>query len=356
MAVKSKKKLATNILFYSVAIFLYAYIAYELACKFTGNQVYLFGNRYDVVLTDSMSEKNENHLDFLEGTSQIQAFDLVGSSKITDDTELKVKDIVLFTNPDLNNKTDMHRIVNIIEKGDQVNFLNVNLKDYDNKKGIEFIDYGSCISTSSLNIKKFSITFLSDKPYNSNFLLNVGTSYVEATTYTSQILESGIYEHKMIYERSTTYPVKLVVRSANISFTSILTNLDIECDADRYVNVKATDYIPTEEKSNSKLYNVYYLYETRGDKAKDSDGIFERSALISKVHTVIPKLGYVVRFLTSIPGMILIIGLALIITIFAYLYNKPEKPKKVKEGETAEIIENADKNKEEKKDDKDEKK
>ena len=51
---KSKKKTFVNILLYVIAGLLYAFVIYELVCKFTGNNVYLFGYRFDVVLTDSM--------------------------------------------------------------------------------------------------------------------------------------------------------------------------------------------------------------------------------------------------------------------------------------------------------------
>ena len=326
MVKKSKKKLIANIIFYTVAALLYIFIGYELVCKFTGNNVYLFGNRFDVVLTGSMSTKNENHLDFLEGTNQIQPFDLVVSNKITKDTKLEEKDIVLFKNPDLNGQTDMHRIVQVVEKGDEVDFLNVDLIDFNNKKGIEFISYGSCIAVSSVPLSKVTLKFISNKPYNSNYSFCIGATYVEPTSHSSIELKEDLYEHEMVYERTGTYPVKVEFRSTILDIKSYITSIFLEC-GEKNVDIRAEDYIPTDQKSNTKIYNPYYLYEIRGDAAKDSDGTFMKEELISKVVGVVPKLGYFVRFISSIPGIILIIGLALLFTIFAYLYNKPEKDK-----------------------------
>ena len=341
MAIKSKKKLISNIIFYTFAALLYAFIAYELVCKFTGNNVYLFGNRFDVVLTDSMSAKNENHLDFLEGTSQIQPFDLVTSSKINKDTVLKEKDVVLFKNPKLNNITDMHRIVNITEKGDEITFANVDLVEFNNTKGIKFINYGSYIGSSNLPVVSTDITFLSDKPFKSNVSIQVGIKYEYPSEYTTTKISDNVYEHVVHFERTDTYPTTLTLRTTNDDFVTYITKWDITCLENRYIHMVGEDYVPNQEKTNFKLYNVYNLYEIRGDKAKDSDGIFSQDQLISKVTNVIPKLGYFARFISSIPGMILIIGLALIFTIFAYFNNKPPKTEKVavssKEGEVNDV-------------------
>mgnify|MGYP003309602234 CR=1 FL=1 len=319
---KSKKKIFLNILFYVLAGLLYVFVGYELVCKFTGNNVYLFGTRFDVVLTDSMSERNPEHAEFLEGTNQIQPFDLVCSSKINKDTELNVKDIVLFRNPNMNNETVMHRIVDKIEKGDVVTFSNVESKEINGQVGISLFDYSSEIFTSSLDVKSSTITFLSSKPYNSNFLLEIGTTYEEPTSNSSIKINDNLYEHKMVFTRSSYHPVKLAIHPTITEIDAYVTSWEIYCDTITDIVVKGEDYVPTTEKSNHKLYNNYFIYEIRGDKARTSDGLFTQDSLISKVNNVIPKLGYVVRFLTSIPGVILIIGLAVIFSVCGYLINK----------------------------------
>ena len=201
------------------------------------------------------------------------------------------------------------------------------IKDFDEIKGIKLIDYSSQIMSSPLDVKSTTITFISDKVYNSNFLMQIGTVYEEPTSHSSLELRSGLYEHKMTFLRDSYRPVKLAIHSAITDIDAYITKWEIDCDTTNDINVTVDDYIPTPEKSNSKLFNIYYLYEIRGDKAKTSDGIFTSDVLISKVTGVAPKLGYVVRFLTSIPGIIFIIGLALISTLGGYFLNRNKNNK-----------------------------
>ena len=181
-----------------------------------------------------------------------------------------------------------------------------------------------------------TLVFESPFAYSNFYSLQIGTAFEIPTSHSSIQLESGYYEHTMVYERTATYPVKLSIHRSLMQ-ESYITSWSIECDKTKNFTVIPEDYVPTVEKSNYKFFNSYFLYETRGDKAKDSDGIFERNVLISRVTAVAPKLGYFVRFITSIPGIILIIGLAIIFTISAYFYNRV--PKK-KGSNNTEIIEN----------------
>ena len=113
---ENKKKVKIiNIVLNAICVFIFAFAAYELLLKFTNNSIYLFGVRNDVVLTNSMSYKNEDPRiqSFLEGhDDQLQVGDLVQSTKVKKETELKIYDIVLFINKD-NNKLTIHRIVDI---------------------------------------------------------------------------------------------------------------------------------------------------------------------------------------------------------------------------------------------------
>lgn len=112
---KKKKVKVVNIILNVICVLIFTFAAYELILKFTNNSIYLFGVRSDVVLTDSMSYKNEDPRiqTFLEGhDDQLHRGDLVYSTKVKKDTELNVYDIVLFINKD-NNKLTIHRIVSI---------------------------------------------------------------------------------------------------------------------------------------------------------------------------------------------------------------------------------------------------
>ena len=120
---KNKKKVkVVNIILNAICVLIFVFAAYELILKFTNNSIYLFGVRSDVVLTNSMSYKNEDPRiqSFLEGhDDQLQRGDLVFSTKVKKDTELKVYDIVLFINKD-NNKLTIHRIVEIKDGHDYI--------------------------------------------------------------------------------------------------------------------------------------------------------------------------------------------------------------------------------------------
>lgn len=113
---KEKKPIKiSNIILNAICIAIFVFATYELIVKLTNNSIYLFGVRSDVVLSDSMSYKNEDKKvqTFLEGhDDQLKKGDLVYSTKVTEKTELKVYDIVIFKNKD-NNKLTIHRIVDI---------------------------------------------------------------------------------------------------------------------------------------------------------------------------------------------------------------------------------------------------
>jgi len=114
-ASKKTKIKISSIVLYSICGLLFLFAAYGIALKLTNNSIYLFGVRSDTVLTDSMSYKNEDPIvqEFLKNDdNQLQVGDLVYSEKVTDQTELKVHDVVIFVSQD-NGKETIHRIVEI---------------------------------------------------------------------------------------------------------------------------------------------------------------------------------------------------------------------------------------------------
>ena len=325
-----KKKLVVNIVFYAVIALIYGFAAFLLITKFNKGTVYLFNTRFDVVLTDSMSEKNEAHLDFLEGTEQIQAFDVVKSEKINDKTEIKEKDVVLFTNPDMNDATVMHRVVRVIESGDKLSTTSLEKLTYHEREVINFKVANSAITLSPLDISSVVIEVISPNAYQDDYKIEIGGNAYTYSVSSEQV--DGYYVHTIACPKASHAPMRSVISKVgtNESYVSKVTY-------NRYLgdplDFNASEYEEKEGKYE-KVYNPYYLYEIRGDKAKDSDGIYERKQLISKVSGVAPKLGYVVRFLTSLPGLIMIIGIALIITLGSYFWNKNSTKEPEKVGET----------------------
>ena len=73
---KSKKGKIIDIVSWVVVLLLFGTSSFLLLTRKSDGTVQVFGNRFDVVLTTSMSSKNPEHLDFLNGTSQIQKMDI----------------------------------------------------------------------------------------------------------------------------------------------------------------------------------------------------------------------------------------------------------------------------------------
>ena len=85
----------------------------------------------------------------------------------------------------------------------------------------------------------------------------------------------------------------------------------------------ATDI--TGEEKQIKEINFKERYLIRGDKAKTEDGWFERDRIYSKVELVIPKMGYVMRFLSSPWGTVMLVGLALIPFVYSAFIKKRQE-------------------------------
>ncbi len=123
---KDKKKArAFDIITIVISSLLFLFIAYEIAIKISGNSLYLFGIRSDIVVSDSMSYKNEDEdvQSFLEGhDDQFSKGDVIYSVKIDENTALNIYDCVMFSNPD-NGKLTTHRIVNIVERDGESRYI-----------------------------------------------------------------------------------------------------------------------------------------------------------------------------------------------------------------------------------------
>lgn len=337
------KKIILNIAFYLALVSIYSVTIFSLINRFNNETIYLGNTRVDIVLTDSMSERNEKHADFLEGTTQIQPFDMVVSKKINEDTELNVKDCVLFKNPKLNNRLVVHRIINITHEGIPFEITKCEKTTFDDIEVTKLIDDGM-IKMSSYNITDVKIEAYSPKEYSQYFVFYLGKNSYPTQVETTKINE-GVYKHIITFSRESSVPFSTTIAPgtdeplyvSNITYTS-KTKGDIE--------YKTQDLVVSEEGSYNTLFADYYMYETRGDKGTTADGSFERSELIAKVNHVIPKLGHVVHFLQSLPGMIMLMGLTIIITFASYLMANSGKKERKKVTENGEIIENIEEKKE----------
>ena len=109
---KRKKNKAWGVVSAIFMTLLFCFSIFMLAYRLSGNAIY-FGNvRYDWVKSDSMSQKHPAHIDFLKDyDNQLQKYDLTVSERITEETELKVGDIVMYKTNNRNYIT--HRIYDI---------------------------------------------------------------------------------------------------------------------------------------------------------------------------------------------------------------------------------------------------
>lgn len=316
------RKIANNILSYSLIGFLFLVVGVSLLYKSIGKPFYFFNRRYDVVLTDSMSSKNEEHLDFLEGhDDQIQAFDFVISEKVNDSTKLNVYDIVIYDNPRIG--TDMHRVIAVEDVGDTFELNNLKKDQFNGKEAFSFYSPASSIflNTDFMFSKIEAVTY-SSEPYDvSEYYFNINSQEVSIEVYSIQLLD-GSYMNTISYERNSTAPAYFSVTKKSYEFDSHFAYIKLygvneEC--------KITPEIISGEEKQEVMFNITQRYMIRGDKAKTDDGWYKISDIDSKVIRVIPKFGYVTRFLSSPYGTILILGIAMLPIVYWMIFDRKGK-------------------------------
>lgn len=339
----SKKTLVLNITFYVVIALIYGVVIFALIVKFNNGTIYLFNKRVDIVLTDSMSERNKNHEDYLSDTTQIQPFDMVVSEAIKEDTEIKEKDCVLFKNPNLN-KLVVHRVVNVYEEGIAFEVEGGKKESFNNEEMFSIEKVDGKITMGTLDYRSISITAYSPQEYSVYFVIMQGKNPVETTVETTKLSE-GIYKHIVSYTRDTLSPFKTFIYEGTDQDLYI-SSITYVSDSQGTLTFNATDFTPNESGNYKKMYNPYYLYEIRADKSSTSDGIFERDIIEAKVTGVIPKLGHVIHFIQSIPGVIMLVGITIIIAVASFFWTKNAVKKgneEVVEQESTEPKENIEK-------------
>ena len=321
------RKIVNNILSYSLIGFLFLVVTISLIYKATNKPFYFFNTRYDVVLTDSMSVKNSEHTDFLEGhDNQIQAFDFVVSEKVTDNTKLDVYDIVVFDHPTIG--TDMHRIIEVQDVGDTFELNKLEKTNFNSHDTFRFTAPGSSIFMSTtLQFSRIEAVTYSLEPYSdSEYYFNINNSEVNMTV--SSELLGGYYKNTLSFNRNSLAPATFSITKKSYEFVSYFASIRLfggptECNI-------TSDKL-TEEESQSLMLNISQKYKIRGDKAKTDDGWYTRSQIQSKVVNVIPKFGYIARFLSSPYGTILILGIAMIPILYWIIFDSKDKKKDEKQ-------------------------
>ena len=317
----SHRKKVGKILGYSLVAFVFAIIAIGMAYKFAKKPFYFYNSRADVVLTDSMSVKNEKYKDFLKDTKQIQAFDLVISERITKNTKLKVYDVVIFDNPDIG--IDMHRIVEIDRVGDTFKLDNLELAKIGD---IDTFRYTSPLSSIELKAEyiytDFEIITYTQNEFDENeYYFNVGVESVKPTV-TSELASNGYHKNTIKYHRNSASPAKFSITKQSYEYDSYLESIKLYGgNQDILINAN----VVKEAVDGEYAFNISERYLIRGDKANTDDGWYEKDKLQAKVVNVMPKMGYVMRFLSTPYGAIMIIGLMFIPIVYWVFFERKAK-------------------------------
>ena len=338
---KSKKGKIIDIVSWVIVLLLFSTSLFLLLSRKANGTMQVFKTRYDVVLRTSMASRNPEHADFLKGTTQIQKMDVVKSKVVDSKTKLNVYDVVIFKDPKVG--TNMHRIVDKqVDTQDEI-YLQETIINTDGS--ILLSTHNAAIYTNSFVFTSATFEIYSEsESFSDGYYFSINNV---ATTYniTSKKV-GGSYCHKVTVNNSYKYPSKLTIVHSKVfeygseSFKRLSFNA-----SNGKIDLNGKKFKATEDPNiYEHISNIRYTYEIRGDAAKTHDGWFGIEDIEAKVVKVLPKAGYVVRYLTSIPGIIMLVGIGLIIVVTDFLLDYADK-KKNKE-ELKKEIPNQDENKE----------
>jgi len=329
-----KKRLITNIIFYTVLVIIYTIGIYAVVTKFNGGVVYLGNIRFDTILTDSMSSRNPETEEFLKDTTQLQVYDVVVSEKINDNTDLKVKDCVIFNSKSLK-KTVCHRIVSISEEGIEFTVKAASIeKPSFLDKDLLYLTPGGTIRLGLSDFTDVEIVAYTDQLYDTGYYAVYLPSKEgekpkpEPCEVVTEKIDN-YYKHTITYHREFKQTSSNTIRCLNVD-KKYIEKVTYKTYSNKTYVFNATDFVPDEMNNFKKYFDGRYLYEIRADKAAaaDTDGVYRRDQIDAKVINILPKAGYINRFLLSIPGLILIVGLAVIITVASFFLSKDQAKKK----------------------------
>ena len=330
---KNKKKLIINIILYVISGLLLSLTITGIIIRLSSNgSLYIFDNRIDVVLTDSMSSKNEKYIDFLKGhDNQIQPFDLVVSRKVHSERELEVYDIVLFNNPGIG--VDTHRIVakDLISK-DTLTSVNARYATLDGHDGVCLYEKTSSIISSAVVLKEMTIvTYFQGDNVDNHFYFSTKMSPL-VPEVTSVREEKGILTtYKFKVDNKTAGYVVIDHQNEYDYSKEIIVSCDIVTQSGNETLNLNKEYTVAKGSDLVGSFNRVFEYETRGDKSNTSDGKFRIESIISEVTVIVPKLGYVVRYLTSVWGIVMFTSIGVIIIVFDIISSRMRKKEKLKE-------------------------
>lgn len=313
---KQKSKKILGILSYVLVFLLFICSLLCLIARFNGAKFSLFGNRYDVVLTDSMSYKNEVYADYLANdNNQFNRFDLAISRKLPSPEELKEHDVVIYTDRSIG--TNMHRIVEInTSHYEDVIFTYAEQSEINGNKGVILNEVSSQILTNDIQFKTMSFTTFSTLETTDHF-----NFYALNKLYTPEISREqvdGGYKTTYKLVRDTEAPAELKISHKAIYDYSkeIITSVHIDSKAG-VIDVNMDELRPSNDGNANLLatFNKEFKFKTRGDASKDDDGWYSYNELQALVVGNAKGMGYPIRFMGSIWGGLMFALLAILILV-----------------------------------------
>lgn len=336
---KQKSKKVFDVISFTLVFLLFICSLICLIARLNGARFDLFGNRYDVVLTNSMSYKNDEHLDFLKNdNNQFNAFDLAISKPLPaeglspDEGGLKKHDIVIYTDRYIG--TNMHRIVDIDDKYyERVYFKEATQVTTGEYVGVTLDKVSSQILTNDIRWNTMSFTTFSTLENTDNFNIWILNSFY--TPSVTRTTVNGGYLTTYTITKSSTSPgvLKISHKSIYDYSSEIITSVFIKSpDNDsKNINVDMDKLVPSNEEPETFMatFNKQFIYQIRGDAAKDADGWYSYNELQSLVVGNAPGMGYPIRFMGSIWGGIMFALLAFLILIVDIIATRMDKKEAV---------------------------
>lgn len=322
-----KKSKAIDILLYTICFVFFGLALFGAITRLTSDSFYIFNSRFDVVLTDSMSEKHPDHVEFLKNhNDQYQKMDLVISTKVRRPSDVKLYDVVIFNDPIFGN--NMHRIVDMIEdRKDIFTLEKVDKGELLNYKGLFFNEIGSSVVTNELTFDTLQMTtFITEDDESIHFNFNVMSNEYLPKVATKKV--KGGYIKTYSFKRDSKAPGKLVIAHHHkYDFEKeIITEIRLNTLYEDSV-ISYNSEISSDNGINTIELNQTYRYEIRGDKQKDGE-IYELKDIQSKVVGKLPAAGYVMKYLSSIWGVIMFTCLGIgciVVDILLERQNKLDK-------------------------------
>ena len=167
----------------------------------------------------------------------------------------------------------------------------------------------------------------SSLPFDSGeYYFNINDIEVEVSAVSS--LEGSVYKNVITHHRNSLAPAKFSITKKSYETSSYFASIRLY--GDKKECLITPELVEGSEKQDL-MVNISQRYLIRGDKANTDDGWYSKDKIDAKVTKVVPKFGYVVRFLSSPYGTILILGVAMIPIIYWIIFDKKKKQKEQNE-------------------------